>query len=189
MQAPIEDFEKWFHASGPVSQDPVSGKISVAGDVRLRRMAQTLPYAFHSVKGNMQLELGKLISLEGCPREVKGHFSLGVFLGSNLVGGPQIVEGVYYILHNQNLTSLEGLASQIGEKLMIRYKPDLPLLRALSAKEGVHFFGPTQVDPEEDKNLWKAQTILNSYIGQGRRALFDCQKALEDAGLEAHARW
>jgi hypothetical protein len=31
--------------------------------------------------------------------------------------------------------------------------------------------------------------ILNSYAGKGKRALFDCQKELEDAGFEENARW
>jgi hypothetical protein len=31
--------------------------------------------------------------------------------------------------------------------------------------------------------------IFYKYAGQGKRALFDCQKELEDAGFEGNARW
>jgi hypothetical protein len=30
---------------------------------------------------------------------------------------------------------------------------------------------------------------LNKYAGQGKRAMFDAQKELEDAGFEKNARW
>jgi hypothetical protein len=37
--------------------------------------------------------------------------------------------------------------------------------------------------------LEHARKILNKYAGQGKRAMFDCQKELEDAGFEENARW
>jgi hypothetical protein len=30
---------------------------------------------------------------------------------------------------------------------------------------------------------------MKKYEGQGKKALFDCQKELEDAGYEGNARW
>ena len=37
--------------------------------------------------------------------------------------------------------------------------------------------------------LARVEDIIGQYAGQGRRAMFDCQKALEDAGFEGNARW
>jgi hypothetical protein len=46
------------------------------------------------------------------------------------------------------------------------------------------------------KKLWsgmgwphEVRAILQKYMGQGKRAMFDCQKELEDAGFEGNARW
>jgi hypothetical protein len=30
---------------------------------------------------------------------------------------------------------------------------------------------------------------MNKYAGQGKAAMFDCQKDLEDSGFEGNARW
>jgi hypothetical protein len=30
---------------------------------------------------------------------------------------------------------------------------------------------------------------MKPFLGQGKRAMFDCQKDLEDAGFEGNARW
>jgi hypothetical protein len=45
-----------------------------------------------------------------------------------------------------------------------------------------------QLYPKDGKHK-TAEEILNRYAGQGKRALFDCQKDLEDAGFEGNAKW
>ena len=183
MPQPIEDFESWFNVFGTYNVDSESGKITVLGSCILKRSTRWLPYDFQAVTGSFDLEDGKFSTLQGCPSEVGGDFRLGQYKGVDLKGGPQSVGGNYSIMRNPQLTSLEGLASPIGGKLYIRYKPSLPLLRTLSAEKGVVFYDPG------DPNLEHARKILNKYAGQGKRAMFDCQKELEDAGFEENARW
>jgi hypothetical protein len=54
-------------------------------------------------------------------------------------------------------------------------------LRALVAPEIVfQNFDPATPPPYH---------IIKKYAGKGKRAMFDCQKELEDAGFEGNARW
>jgi hypothetical protein len=45
------------------------------------------------------------------------------------------------------------------------------------------------INPDNGEKMKDVELILNKYTGQGKRALFDCQKDLEDAGFEENARW
>jgi hypothetical protein len=97
---------------------------------------------------------------------------------TTLEGGPTSVGGDFRCYHNQ-LTSLKGMPAVEGT-LWLSYSPTLPLLRCLLAKQ-VKFHPALR-----NKTI---ETILNKYAGQGKRAMFECQKDLEDAGFEGNAHW
>jgi hypothetical protein len=86
------------------------------------------------------------------------------------------------------LKSLEGFPTKIGNATWITYSEKLPLLRTLAATFVFLELGDSQ-DPEYGNKLNQVQKILAQYQGKGKRAMFDCQKALEDAGFEENARW
>lgn len=190
MVEPIENFSSWFDVTGAWHQDPATGEIVVTkGWCIMKKPADQMPYKFQSVSSTLNLAAGHLKSLEGCPQKVPGDFALGSYKGENFVGGPAIVKGNYTLSANPYLESLDGLASEIGEKLVLRYDPRLPLLRALVAKKGIGMYAPEDGSSQMVAQLHKVEKILNKYKGQGTMAIFDCQKDLEDAGFEAHARW
>jgi hypothetical protein len=56
------------------------------------------------------------------------------------------------------------------------------------AKQGVALWA-NQMTTEDQDNAAQVEKILNKYHGQGKRALFECQKELEDEGFEGNARW
>ena len=98
---------------------------------------------------------------------------------TTLEGAPTSVGGDFWC-HNNQLTTLEGMPTIPGI-LYLSYSSTLPLLRCLLAKE-------IRLYPKDGKHK-TAEKILNRYAGQGKRALFDCQKDLEDAGFAENARW
>jgi hypothetical protein len=94
------------------------------------------------------------------------------------------VDGDFWCQHNQLLQSLYGLPTEIGGRLHMSYSKTLPLLRALVAKGGVSF-----ESDQHKADADKVAEIINLYKGQGKRAMFNCQKDLEDAGFEGNAKW
>ena len=118
----------------------------------------------------------QLTSLGHCPREVSSLFCMNNRLTS-LRGAPSRIDGQLRCWGN-SLESLEGMPADIYS-LWIDYSPTLPLLRCLQAQNIT--WGPSWPRTVYD--------ILKKYEGQGKRALFDCQKELEDAGFEDNARW
>lgn len=142
-----------------------------------------------------------LVSLRGAPLQIGGMFDVSNNLLTDLQDAPQTVEYFWatnnklttlkgaslniskqFIFDNNPLENLEGLGPQTPDLIEVSYKSDLPLLRLLVAQK-VNFW-PV---------LWgkyiQVETILKKYAGQGKRALFYCQKELEDAGFERNAKW
>jgi hypothetical protein len=118
----------------------------------------------------------QLSSLEHVPEKVHDLFCMENKLTS-LHGAPKTITGELRAWGNQ-LESLEGMPTEV-RVLWIDYSPTLPLLRCLNAKKLWSGMGwPHEV-----------RAILQKYMGQGKRAMFDCQKELEDAGFEGNARW
>jgi hypothetical protein len=163
-----------------------------------------LPVVFKQVLGWCFLGSMGLESLHGSPRECKSFQCSGNYL-SRLEGGPlKIITGDYIcsfndlvslkglplvipgnlICHQNPLKTLEGFPSKVGGKVILTYKTDLPLLRTLAAST-VEFDDYRDSLEEEDT----VAEILNRYAGKGKRAMFECQKALEDAGFKENARW
>jgi len=162
--------------------NPQNGKITVLGNVMLWRSPPEgkLPVEFEFVNFSLQVQNRSLISLEGCASVVRQDFNCRGNKLTTLIGGPQIV-GKDYLAGNNPLENLDGLALEIGQRLYLPYHRDLPLLRALVAPEIVfQNFDPATPPPYH---------IIKKYAGKGKRAMFDCQKELEDAGFEGNARW
>jgi hypothetical protein len=157
-------------------------RVDISGDIDLRRLFgrrshKTLPLVFGKITGNFQaVDLG-LTTLEGSPYWIERSFDVRNNKLTTLKGGPSWVGLAYYARYNP-LTDLDGLASHIGSSVSFDYTKDLPLLRTLVAQK--IWPSPDQVELEK---------ILVKYAGQGKRAMFDCQKELEDAGFEGNARW
>jgi uncharacterized protein (DUF1330 family) len=139
----------------------------------------TLEGAPTSVGGDFLCHNNQLTTLEGAPTSVGGSLLCHINQLTTLEGAPTSVGGDFWCYTNQ-LTTLKGMPTVPGI-LHLSYSPTLPLLRCLLAKE-------IQLYPENGKHK-TAEEILNRYAGQGKRALFDCQKELEDEGFEGNARW
>ena len=183
------------------------GKIVVAGDLHLTRSQSQLPLRFSKVHGTFTCNNKNLRTLEGCPLEIEGDFDASFNLLSKLTSFPHWVSGSI-LLNSNKLTSLQGLPDTVSDNLEIQdnplesldhlpksiawvtltYSPTIPLLRTLGALH-VELIVPMQYKRGNEGKFQQLHKILNSYAGKGKRALFDCQKELEDAGFEENARW
>ena len=128
----------------------------------------------------------QLESLEGAPTTVAENFYCRDNRLKNLVDAPAVVPGEFDCIYNP-LRSFDGLPQEIGVKLFLTYKKNLPLLRCLTAKRGVGFF-------LKSGNLQKGDAqavalILNRYKAQGEAGAFQCGADLAAAGFKANARW
>jgi hypothetical protein len=122
----------------------------------------------------------QLSSLEGGPDSVNGDFRCDINNLTNLKGAPTKVSG-YFTCIDTPLTSLDGAPREMAG-FWGPYHKNLPLLRTLVADE-IGLYPTLNEDARAVKN------ILMKYAGQGKRALFDCQKELEDSGYEGNAKW
>jgi hypothetical protein len=134
-----------------------------------------------TVGGNYWCNHCNLTSLAGAPNSVGGGFYCSDNGLHNLIGAPETVGDDFFCADNP-LKSLEGLPKVIPGELRLSYDPELPLLRTLIANM-VTFANYYQYPAST------VQDILAKYAGQGKSAMFDCQKDLEDAGFEENARW
>jgi hypothetical protein len=149
----------------------------VGGDFKCdNNNIESLEHCPKSVGANFSCMTNQLSSLEHVPEKVHDLFCMENKLVS-LHGAPKTITGELRAWGNQ-LESLEGMPTEV-RVLWIDYSPTLPLLRCLNAKKLWSGMGwPHEV-----------RAILQKYMGQGKRAMFDCQKELEDAGFEGNARW
>ena len=144
-----------------------------------------LPVKFGVCYASLILDRCGLTSLEGCPQTVGGRFTANKNPLKDMTGGPQEVSGRVGFKQEVPVLSLAGFPQRVGQHLSINYHDKLPLLRALNCQQGIMLYGPAGMFSK----LQKIEAILFKYAGQGKRALFDCQKDLEDAGFEGNARW
>ena len=112
---------------GKRSRNP-DGSYDVNGDVKIgwnmtRDKTLKLPIKFGRVTGNFNMVGGghKLYeSLEGCPREVLGHFVIfGLSHLKSLEHSPEIVGGTYNASHCELIKDLRGITQKIGGDLSI----------------------------------------------------------------------
>jgi hypothetical protein len=182
------------HKTLPVAFDRVDGRFDCE-DNRLKTLAgapksvgkrfvcsnnqlTSLEHSPTSTSGDFDCSKNQLTTLEHAPKSVGDSFFCGSNLLTTLEHAPQSVRGSFFCWDNP-LDTLKGLPA-VPETLYLSYSPTLPLLRCLLAKK-VQFLSLHEDSPVE--------RILNKYAGQGKRAMFDCQKELEDAGFEENARW
>ena len=142
-----------------------------------------LPVRFGLCKASLKLDRNQIRDLAGCPSVIQGNF---VALGNrlkNCIGGPKEVTGRFWLGMQENLLeSLDGFPNRVGDYAKLPYHPNLPLLRTLACQDGVTLSSSSFItSPIEE--------IIEKYKGQGKRAMFECQKDLEDAGFEGNARW
>ena len=90
--------------------------IDVVGNVKLTKMPNnkiTDGIKFNTVSGVFSCYSIDLISLEGCPKDVRGDFYCYSNKLTSLKGGPEEVGGTFYCNINE-LTTLEGGPEKIG---------------------------------------------------------------------------
>ncbi len=157
----------------------------------------------YTVEGSFKCQENKLTSLEGGPTEVFGAYVCsdnplrtlqgapvhirGEFLLldtniTNFIGGPKKVDGIMVAIRNPNLRSLEGFPVDVPH-VALDWREDMPLLRTLVANN------LSLASIEFPSKATEVINIMKPFLGQGKRAMFDCQKELEDAGFEGNAKW
>jgi len=145
--------------------------------------AGQLPVRFGLFKASLKLDRNQIVDLAGCPPVIQGKF---VALGNRLTncrGGPKEVTGRFWLGMQENkLENLDGFPNRVGDYAKLPYHDKLPLLRTLACQDGV-------ILSSSSVNTNPIEEIIDKYKGQGKRAIFECQKELEDAGFEGNARW
>jgi len=129
----------------------------------------------------------ELTSLKGCPHLVRGSFYCDDNQLTSLEGGPQTV-GNGFDCNNNPLITLKGLPTRITQDLYLTYSSDLPLMRALVAKQIIFW-------DNKDQRVKQIQEVLNKYAGQGKAGMMKCSSELLTLGkelgvdLRQNARW
>jgi hypothetical protein len=152
------------------------GTVDAQWQVYLEHDVSELPVKFGTVNGDFTASEKSLATLKNMPKIVRGNCNL---LGNNLttlIGAPFEVGGNFEVNRNP-LQDLIGFPQKVGGKVTVKWSQSLPLLRTLNAQEVVVYGQP------------RVSMILNKYAKQGKRAMFHCQKELEDAGFDGNARW
>lgn len=126
-----------------------------------------------------------LISLEGSPEIIKKDFGIYKCKVNSLIGGPIQVGGNYDCRENP-LTSLEGLSKTINGNLYLTYDRELPLLRIML----VNGLQKVKLWPEHPPRdyIIQVETIINNYLGKGRKGAIQCAAELTKAGFKGNAR-
>jgi hypothetical protein len=125
-----------------------------------------------------------LHDIEGGPIEVYQDLDLSFNPLTNLkglttrIGGRLLLEGIKF-------KSLDGLPPD--HSVEISWYPDQPMLQLLTCKWIELPWH--QMQEKGDSPAKTVLTILRKYRRHGRRAMFHCQKELEDAGFDGNARW
>ena len=181
----------WTHAlfvKMPVKFKHVAGSFTITDNF----MLETLEGVPSTVDGSFTCRDSlNLQTLQGAPTSVGGSFicSKNANLVS-LVGAPESVPEHFDCRNLPKLKSLEGLPTYIGGRLRVTYNRKMPLLRSLVAQKGVDLTRITKILPQYPSSAAETvEKIINAYAGQGKRAMFHCQKALEEAGFKENARW
>ena len=168
-------FEKVRDITITIADD---GKVSVTGEVRLKRKLSHLPVQFDTVDGGFRCSQAGLQSLHGSPSKVERYFNCSFNKLLSLEGGPDRV-GDYFSCGYNPLESLKGAPSYVGKEFYCDYNPSLPLLRTLVAKQGVRFLNTGKYPIAEE-----IQDVLNQFKGQGKRGVPACMVALNNLQKE-----
>lgn len=197
------------------------GLVNVELGAYMRRSTQNglLPVKFGRIFGDFSIANAKLVSLDGCPRIVDGHFDCSYNQLKSLVHSPQDVES--FDCSNNLLTSLEGAPPAGTEEFVCNSNllPDLtsaPATKYLAALNNPfqNFRGtPSHIESVavtwrrdlpllglltvKDINIHfhngthydEIEQILKQYASQGRAGMIDCKRELVAAGFEGNARY
>jgi hypothetical protein len=113
-----EEFLNWLSKlNHEVHED---GSVSVNGDVVFEKipLGQRIPFNFKEVTGTFNCNFCDLLSLEGSPKIVGGHFLCCGNKLTTLKGAPENVTGTFNCQDN-DLTSPEGSPEYVGGYFMI----------------------------------------------------------------------
>ena len=140
---------------------------------------------------------GKLID---CPDEVTGDFYCYHNNLTSLAGCPSSV-GDSFWCQNNNLTSLAGCLSSVGGSFICSSNNLTSLVDIAKQLKKCKQFSCTNNEIRSNilglllidglisiRGYGHALEILNRWLGQGKSALFRCQKELIDAGYEEFAK-
>ena len=186
-------FEAYFHRGSEIVQnkeyswDP-QGRLNIHTGVS-REFGHPMPdgmwpVSFGYIDGICNMQNCGLHDIEGGPIEVYQDLDLSFNPLTNLkglttrIGGRLLLEGIKF-------KSLDGLPPD--QSVEISWYPDQPMLQLLTCKWIELPWH--QMQEKGDSPAKTVLTILRKYRRHGRRAMFDCQKELEDAGFEGNARW
>ena len=108
-----EEIETWLNKYEITNYELIKDKnygyvVNVNRNVSLFNYdLENIKVKFNKIKGNFDCSDNRLISLEGCPKEIKHDFFCNNNILKSLKGGPAIVYGCFDCGNNK-LTSLEG---------------------------------------------------------------------------------
>ena len=129
----------------------------------LKGAPKELPNGDFNLKGCENLE-----SLEHCPKRIKNILDIARTKISSLTGISDILESVEYITINESCALIQDGGLGL---LLVKNLKEINVLK-------------------KNTEFYKASVILNKYLEKSNKAslIYDCQKELVDAGLEAYAQ-
>ena len=142
------------------------------------------PLQFGVIQGDVDISNSGLRSLEGSPREVYGNMNIANNPLTSLAGCTKKITGVLNITGIE-FQSLEGLPPDL--LVRVTWYRQMPMMRLLTCKRIL--LSQQQMQENSDSPAQKVLAILRKHQVNGKRAMFDCQKELEDKGFEENAKW
>jgi len=175
--------DSYFFVYGHAQIDPHTGHVSVLGVgghmvLKQSEPISELPVTFDRVEGDFHCNGSMLTTLQGAPVHVGGYFDCSDNQLKDLVGAPTHVGKHFYCMGNP-LTQLMGAPDHVGNKFWLDYEPELPMLRTLTARQGVKLYRAPGTISE----------ILNTHAGTGKSGAIKCAIELIKAGFKGNARW
>jgi hypothetical protein len=212
-----QKLDKWLkkYNVSKYNYDP-SGGVSMEGTINVvGSTLERIPVKFGNVGGNFSWVAGSLSSLENGPTQVGGNYIVTGGTFASLAGGPTSVGGDYSVMANTALTSIDGVASNIGGMLLFDRCSKLTSLEGIHEKvqsvetltvtdcpiqsnilgvmmiEGLQSF---DLDPGSTirgdiaNKMRKAASIVRKHIESEARDPFACMDELIEAGLDEYAQ-
>jgi hypothetical protein len=157
-------------------------RYEVQGHVRLHKVPPdgVCPIKFDSVQGSFVAPTMGLTSCKNLPHTVGGNLMLQGNELKDLSHAPDWV-GRFMDIRGNPFHSLVGFPTHVEEYVVITYDPDLPLLRLLSAKQGITF--------ADSATPVKVKQIMINHKGTGKPGALKAAAELIRAGFKENARW
>jgi hypothetical protein len=178
----VEQYAHSMFRVQSVTLDP-QGLVDVRGDITFReppikgdKIKGQLPVRFGRIDGSFVARNLELDTLEGAPHTVMGTFNVGSNQLVDLTHGPQVVFG-WYQAGSNHLVSLQGLPDQCVNHFACEYHEQLPLLRLVQVK---------RVTMHGDEFL---KSIMDKYVGKGKKYILNFANELKQAGYVGNAAW